>query len=40
VATYGFGYLLNRHFGGVNGDGLGATQMISASIILMVMAAA
>jgi adenosylcobinamide-GDP ribazoletransferase len=40
VVTYGFGYLLNRHIGGINGDGLGATQMISASIILMVMAAA
>ncbi len=40
VATYGFGYVLTRYIGGVNGDGLGATQMISASIILMVMAAA
>ncbi|MBL6783096.1 MAG: adenosylcobinamide-GDP ribazoletransferase [Alphaproteobacteria bacterium] len=40
VITYGFGYLLMQYIGGVNGDGLGATQMLSASMILMVMAAA
>lgn len=39
VVTYGLGYVMTRYIGGVNGDCLGATQMISASIILMVMAA-
>ena len=38
--TWGLGVFLKAHIGGVNGDGLGATQMLSQTAILMVMAVA
>ena len=40
VLTWGLGVFLRAHIGGVNGDGLGATQMLSQTAILMVMAVA
>ena len=38
--TWGLGMFLKAHIGGVNGDALGATQMLSQTAILMVMAVA
>jgi len=38
LATFLIGAAFNWHLGGINGDGLGATQMLSSAVIFMVMA--
>ena len=40
IATYGIGLALNRLIGGVNGDGLGATQQITETMMLVILAMA
>ena len=37
AVTYGLGRGLNRMIGGVNGDGLGATQQITEMVMLMIL---
>jgi len=38
LTTFLIGAAFNWHLGGINGDGLGATQMLSSAVIFMVMA--
>lgn len=40
LITFLIGAALHWHLGGINGDGLGATQMLSSAVIFMVMAIA
>ena len=40
LITFLIGAAFHWHLGGINGDGLGATQMLSAAVIFMVMAIA
>ncbi len=38
LTTFFIGAAFHWHLGGINGDGLGATQMLSSTVIVMVMA--